>query len=400
MQASFFRQNRARLGEALQGGVVILAAYTKMQRSSDMAFDFEQESNFWYLTGIERPDWLLVYEGAHDHAWLIAPEIDAVHQTFDGWLDHQAAQRISAVDAVYTNDEGLQRLRKLAKRHAMVYTIDHPAYAHRFDFSLNPAIHRHKAMLERTFTTVRDCTKDLARLRAIKQPDEITAIKQAIKLTATAFDTVKTKLISMRHEYEIAAEFTYQFTKNNARHAYDPIVAAGAHACTLHYTANDGRLKKPQLVLLDVGARVDGYAADITRTYAYGSLTKRQQAVHIAVRQAHQRIIDMVAPGLAVTQYQQRVDEIMSETLQSLGLLKINDEAALRRYLPHAVSHGLGVDVHDSLGSPRYFEPGMVLTVEPGIYIPEENIGVRIEDDILIGEQRAINLSAKLSTAA
>ena len=163
---------------------------------------------------------------------------------------------------------------------------------------------------------------------------------------------------------------------------------------------NDDKLRPRELLLLDIGARVDGYAADITRTYAVGEPTKRQIEVHEAVETAQKEIIGLLQPNLSVEQYQKDVDRVMSKALQSLGLMHgVDDEKNYRKYFPHAVSHGLGVDVHDSLGGPRMLVPGMVLTVEPGIYIPEEKIGVRIEDNILITEKGHVNLSARLSSS-
>jgi Xaa-Pro aminopeptidase len=167
----------------------------------------------------------------------------------------------------------------------------------------------------------------------------------------------------------------------------------------LHYVQNDAKLKKRELLLLDIGARARGYAADITRTYAFSEPTKRQQMVHEAVRRAQKQIIELLQPNLLLEQYHRDVRRIMSDVLMELGLMKDGrDEDNLRKYFPHAASHGLGVDVHDSLGAPRMLEPGMVLTVEPGIYIPEEEIGVRIEDDILITPKGRENLSGRLST--
>lgn len=184
-----------------------------------------------------------------------------------------------------------------------------------------------------------------------------------------------------------------------ATHAFEPIVASGKNACTLHYTSNNDRLRTDQLVLFDIGARLHGYPGDITRTYAVGEPTKRQSEVHMAVRQAEQQIIELVRPGLALTEYIAAVDSIMKNALLLLGLMKnLDDTTAYRRYFPHAVSHGLGVDVHDRLGGYTEFQPGMVLTVEPGIYIPEEGIGVRIEDNIVITEKGSHNISAALST--
>jgi Xaa-Pro aminopeptidase len=151
--------------------------------------------------------------------------------------------------------------------------------------------------------------------------------------------------------------------------------------------------------MLDVGAKTSGYSADITRTYAYGKPTKRMQAVHDAVREAQQAIIESLKPGLSLEAYQQHVDTTVKEAMVRLNIMRsLDDEQGYHRHMPHAVSHGLGVDVHDALGRPRELQPGMVITVEPGIYLGDEGIGVRIEDDILITETGYRNLSAKLPT--
>ncbi len=398
MQSSFFSLNRQKLASGLNGALVVLAAYTGLQKQNDTAFQFQQEANFLYLTGIEQPDWLVIVDGSTGEEWLVMPEIDAVHKVFDGSLDAPRATEISGIKKVVSHDEGMSLLRLLAKKHSMVYTIDNPPYADHFSFSLNPALGTNKKMLERTFISVTDCQKELAKLRAIKQPEEIKAIQKAINLTIDGFELVKKMLPSARYEYELEAEFTYHFKRNGgADHAYDPIVASGQNACTLHYVENDARLSSKQLILMDVGARVNGYAADITRTYQKGVASKRQKEIHGAVQAAHHGIIELIEPGLPVEEYISRVDARMKTALKEVGLSQ-NDNDTYRKYFPHAISHGLGIDVHDSLGGARYFEEGMVLTVEPGIYIPEEKIGVRIEDDILITSNGYRNLSSKLST--
>ncbi len=399
MTADFFRANRARLGEKLSGGLIVLAANSRMQRSNDAAFGFEQEANFWYLTGIDEPDWKLIYDGTTHKSWLVMPEHDAVHAVFDGVLSADRAKEMSGVDAVLSHDELLGMYRQLARTHSLAYTIEHPSHSDQYNFALNPAIHSHSAQLERYFPKVQFANKELAKLRAIKQPEEIAAIRSAIKLTSGAFKTTHESMSRFRYEYEVEAEFTYHFRKNGAAgHAYDPIVATGINACTLHYIKNQSSIKQRQLVLIDIGARVDGYAADITRTYAKGQPTMRQAAVHAAVESAHKQIIQLLSPGLPVEEYQRSVDAIMFDAIASLGLNATSEQELVRRYMPHSISHGLGIDVHDSLGGPRLLQPGMVLTVEPGIYIPEESIGVRIEDDILITEKGATNLSGSLST--
>lgn len=399
IEADFFRANRARLIERLSGGTIVLSAYTQMQRGNDMAFAFEQEANFWWLTGVEAPDWWAIIDGSRRKTWLVMPHVSDVHEIFDGSLLPDEAQRISGADTVITHDEALKLLRDLAKKHSVVRTLGDQPHAEHFDFTLNPAPKKMHDQLARTFNAVQDCRKELAQLRAIKQPVEVEALRQAINTTIRAFSHVKSTLASLKTEYQVEAEFTYHFRKNAVNHAYDPIVAAGKNACTLHYGDNAAKLKKRELLLIDIGAREAGYPADITRTYAIGEPTKRQQQIHGAVVAAQRQIVDLISPDLAVERYQREVDRIMTEALLSVGLMQHKgDEKAYYRYFPHAVSHGLGVDVHDSLGAPKFLKPGMVLTVEPGIYIPEESIGIRIEDDILVTSQGHDNLSGRLST--
>lgn len=400
LQASFFVSNRERLTHRLSGGTAVFSAYTKMQRTNDIASAFEQEANFWWLTGIESPDWQLIIDGTRGKSWLVMPQVSITSQIFDGSLSAADAKEISGVSDVLSHDEALKILRDLSKKHSVAYTLGDQPYSEYLDFVLNPAPKKLHEQLIRTFNSVRDCRKELAGLRAIKQPEEIAAIQGAINLTVDAFNEVKSLIAACKYEYEIEAAFTYHFQMHGpSKHAYDPIVASGKNATTLHYVANNMKLKKRELLLLDIGARLDGYPADITRTYTTKEPTKRQVQVHTAVAEAQREIISLLMPELSVEQYQREVDRIMIESLMSLGLMTdASDEKTYRRYFPHAVSHGLGVDVHDSLGTPKYFQSGMVLTVEPGIYIPEENIGVRIEDDIAITATGHTNLSGRLST--
>jgi Xaa-Pro aminopeptidase len=399
MNSAFFTGNRQKLAKEMGGGLVVISAYQRLQRGNDTAFFFEQESNFWYLTGIEEPDWKVVLDGSSAEEWLIAPDIEEIHRIFDGSLSDEEASRISGIKKVMTHDEGLQYLRRLAKKHSVAYTLDQPSWSDHFNFVLNPALKQTRQLLERIFNSVADCRKDLAKLRAIKQPEEIVAIQKAVNVTLAAFESLHADLSSLKYEYEVEAEFDYQFKRAGSQHAYDPIVAAGSNAATLHYVKNNDRLKKTDMLLLDIGAKVDGYCADISRTYSLSSsLSKRKQAIHHAVESAHFEIINLIKPGVSMHEYQDGSDRIMNQALLSVGLLKDEADEKYRNYFPHAISHGLGIDVHDSLGAPRVFEPGMVLTVEPGIYIPEEGIGVRIEDDILVTPTGNKNLSGKLST--
>jgi Xaa-Pro aminopeptidase len=397
---NFFASNRDQLTTKLKGGIVVLTAHTGMQRNNDTAFRFEQEANFWWLTGIEVPDWWLIIDGVRRKSWLVAPTISKIHEVFDGSLSPEEAQKISGADEVIGRDEAKQLLRDLAKKHSVAYALGEEPYVEYYNFSINPAGRKLHEMLERTFNAVQDCRKDLAKLRAIKQPEEITRIKKAIGITIDGMERVRENLAGFSYEYEVEAELTHAFRKAGAQgHSFDPIVSSGKNTCTLHYLENNEKLKKKTLLLMDIGVRYKGYATDIARTYALGEPTKRQRDVHAAVQQAQAEIIQLLLPELSVEQYQRSVDEIMAKALMSLGLMKdAGDEEAYHKYFPHAIGHGLGVDVHESLGAPRSLQPGMLLTVEPGIYIPEEGIGVRIEDDILITDKGRTNLSARLST--
>lgn len=400
LDASFFQGNRERVYNALKGGLLVVPGYTQMQRGNDTAHKFEQEANFWYLTGIEYPDWQLLIDGKRRRSWLVAPHVEKTHEIFDGSLSLDDAREISGVNDIIDVREADSWLRQAARSHTIVHMVDVPFYSEHFGFHLNPVAKDTRERLSRQFTKVQDFRLELAKIRAIKQPAEIDAMQAAIDLTVQAFQNVHERLMKYTYEYEIEADFNAGFRRTGAAgHAYDPIVASGKNACTLHYVRNNDKLVKGQLVLLDIGARHNGYSADITRTYAYGKATKRQQAVHAAVEQAQYDIISLIEPGLSLEEYQELSDGIMQKALIDLKLISGPNDPAHRDYFPHAISHGLGIDVHDSLGRPRILQEGMVLTVEPGIYIPEEKIGVRIEDDILVTASGNKNMSAKLSTS-
>lgn len=396
MEKEFFTHNRRAIYEAAAADVIVLAGNVSLQRSNDASYAFEQEANFWYLTGIHAPGWRLVIE--KDKSYLVAPDIDEVHRIFDGSLSDADAKAISGVDVVLKYKAGEALLETLKAAGSKAATIGEDPHKEHYDFALNPGPVDMLLKLQNIFGEVKDCRHELAKLRAIKTPEEIQLIRNAIQLTINGFEVVRNNINHYSFEYEIEADFDYQFRKQGASgHAYDPIVAAGKNACTLHYGKNQDPLVPGEFVLLDIGARLNGYPADITRTYAHGDVSDRHKAVHHEVDTAHHDIIELLAPGLNVKDYFHEVDKIMLIALHNLGLFK--EDSDYRKYFPHSISHGLGIDVHDSLGGPETFQPGMVLTVEPGIYIPEEGIGVRIEDDILITETGHENLSGGLPTS-
>ncbi|MDB5183662.1 MAG: putative Xaa-Pro aminopeptidase [Candidatus Saccharibacteria bacterium] len=400
LDSSFFTHNREKAIEKLKGGMLVMAGYTGMQLSNDEEVKFRQEGNFWYLTGVEFPDWWLIIDAKRGKSWLVEPDIDEMHRLFTESLDLESAKKRSGITEILTRDQAMSMLRTAAKSHQLIYTVGVPSYSERFGFTLNPAPTDMRQMLERTFAKVDDFRLELARIRAIKQPIEIAMIQSAIDLTAKSLTDIKRNINSYKHEYQIEADLGHSFRYDGAQgHGFEPIIASGANATVAHYFTNDSPLKKGTFIMLDVGAKVGGYPADITRTYAYGKPTKRMEAVHKAVQSAQAAIISILKPGLSLEEYQKFVDTTIKQEMIGLGIIEsVGDETGYRRHMPYSISHGLGVDVHDALGRPHTFEPGMILTVEPGIHLGNEGIGVRIEDDILITETGHRNLSGKLPT--
>lgn len=402
---AFFANNRRRLRELCPGtDLVVITANGLLQRTGDSTFLFRQDSNFWYLTGINEPDVTLVID--KDKEYLIVPEREETRQTFDGALEEAALTSSSGISTVLDSQAGWKKLAgRLKKVKAVASLPSLPSYEPHHGLYTNPARAALLARLQEQNTSfaLEDIRPILTGMRMIKQPAELAAIRAAIDITANTLQVITGDEIwaKFNYEYEIEAAITHGFrTRGAAGHAYVPIVAGGSNACTLHYVANNARLQPGNLVLLDVGAEVENYAADITRTYAYKRpATKRQQAVHEAVQTVQDFALSQLKPGVTMKHYEQATGQCMGEQLRKLGLLREVNHDSIRKYYPHATSHFLGLDVHDTGDYQRPLEPGMVLTVEPGIYIPEEGIGVRIEDDIVITAEGNEVLSASLPKA-
>lgn len=384
----FFVGNRKRLQDELESNLVVLSANGLLQRSSDTTYPFRQDSNFWYLTGISEPDYLLVMNGTS--TFLIEPKRSEHRDQWDGAIDKRALKTVSGITEIEEHHAGWVRLDQLIKKYKKVHTIT-PAdvYVEHFGFYTNPAravllaaLHKHRKL------ELVDIRKVLARQRQIKQAPELEAIRRAIYITSTALSVVRRKVGRYRAEYQVAADITREFLHRGADgHAYTPIIAAGRNAATIHYVNNAQPITPGDLLLLDVGAEYQGYSADITRTYATGSVSRRQQQVYAAVRRVQQAAFRLLKPGIDMKAYEAQIDTTMARELKKLGLLAdITDKKKLKKYYPHLVSHFLGLDTHDAADYTVPLAPGMVLTVEPGMYIPDENIGVRIEDNVLVTE--------------
>jgi Xaa-Pro aminopeptidase len=396
----FFQGNRQRLRELFTGTApIVLTGNGLLQRSTSETHPFKQDGNFWYLTGIDEPNVILVMD--KNKEYIIAPELSHYQEVFDGSLSAEQITARSGIATVLSGKAGWALLETRLKKVKHVATISAPAaFVETYGMYTNPA----RAKLIRTLKKsnpnleLLDLSQHLQRMRMVKQPVEIDAISQAIKATIGGLKYVEKKFRNGQyaHEFDVKLDLDRQFWKKGAPgHSFDPVVASGERGLIMH-VADKAELDPKKQLLLDVGAEYQHYAADISRTWMVEP-TKRFETVYAAVLEVADFAMNLLKPGVVLKDYEKQIEDFMGEKLRELGLIKIIEHDSVRHYFPHATSHFLGIDVHDVGDYGHPIEAGVVMTVEPGIYIPEEGIGVRIEDDILITADGFRNLSAKLA---
>jgi Xaa-Pro aminopeptidase len=389
-ESEFFAGNRARLRHLFTGTApIVVTANGLVQKGGDEPFPLHQDRSFWYLTGVDEPDVVLVMDKGKEY--LIVPERELVREQFDGAVDPAELTRRSGIKEILGAKEGWKQLEARLKRVQHVATLAaNPKYFDHFGMYTNPAraevISRIKAINDDI--ELLDLRSHLARMRTVKQEVELAALQQAIDVTIETIKEIKRpkQLAKYAYEYEIEADITRGFRRRGTLgHAFTPIVASGKRACTLHNITNNGALSSNELLVLDIGADVEHYAADISRTLSLnGKPSRRQQQVHEAVLEAQAFAFSLIKPGMLLKDYEQQMEQFVGEKLRELGLIKTINRENVRFFFPHATSHFLGLDAHDA---GDYYQPlpvGTVLAVEPGIYIPDEGIGVRIEDNVVL----------------
>jgi Xaa-Pro aminopeptidase len=399
LSQAFFQNNRRTLRELVNNELIIMTAHGLVQRSADTTYPFRQESNFFYLTGVSQPDVILVICGTEE--FLVKPKQSKPEIVFGGAIDDIALRDQSGIRQILSYEVGVAKIKLLLRNGVRIHSVMPPPskIKHADNFYTNPSRRQLLVKLKRWQPGIDfiDLRIHMTKMRQIKQPEEITAIQQAIDSTAEGFISAKLALKDGIKEYELQSIFDQQFRLKNMGHGYEPIVAGAENACTLHYIKNSSVLTKRQLVLIDAGAEYSNYSADVSRTYPVesGSISKRQEAVVAAVKMIQEQLIDYLRPGVTWKQYDTLATELTNKELVKLGLIKnIADKKGLS-YFPHSVGHSLGLDVHD-VSDYTSLQENMIVTCEPGIYITEEGLGVRIEDDILITKDGAVNLSEKI----
>jgi Xaa-Pro aminopeptidase len=410
-----FIENRRRLAAGLPpNAIAVFNSNDVMPTSADGVMPFVQQTDLFYLSGVDQEEsTLVIFPGVREEKHreiLFLRETSEQIALWEGKkYTREEAKAISGVRTVLWNAEFESVFRNLAYQAERMFlnTNEHP----RASAVVETRDVRFMKWCRRAFPLHRydRLAPIMHGLRAVKAPAEIALIRQAVEISGQAFRRLLGFIRPGVWEFEIEAEIWHELLRRRSRGpAFQTIVASGAEACTLHYVKNDQQCREGDLVLIDFGAEYAHYAGDLTRTVPVsGRFTPRQRAVYEAVLRVQKAAIQMLRPGNTFEAYHAEVGRAMEVELIGLGLLdaeKIKDQPKdqplYKRYFPHGTSHHLGLDVHDYGDKYRPFEPGMVLTCEPGIYIREEGIGVRIENDILITDQEPVDLAADVPREA
>jgi len=422
--AMFARRRRQLMRIAGDDAIIVLAAAPERIRSRDTHFPYRQDSDFWYLSGFAEPAAVLVLVPgrAHGEALLFCRERDPEREGWDGpRLGPERACEVLGLDDAYPIDDLDDILPGLLEGRTRVYY--HFGRDTDFDLKLIGWLNRvreqvrHGAQPPHEFLELGHL---LDELRLFKSAEELKLMQRAADIAIAAHEAAMRAVRPGMHEYELQAELEREFRRADAVPAYGSIVGAGANACVLHYVANNAPIRDGDLVLIDAGAEHRCYASDITRTFpANGRFTKEQRALHDLVGAAQAAALVQARPGVAYEAMHAAAVETLTDGLLRLGLLKGTlqkniADGGYKRFYRHKTGHWLGLDVHDVGdyrldGESRLLEPGMVLTVEPGVYVmPDDTsvaakwrgIGIRTEDDVAITRGGHRVLTQKLARSA
>ena len=378
MTQEFHVENRKRLIQKLPRHLLIVPAHSQLQKSMDISYEFRQESNFWYFTGINLPECVLVVNTESGESTLLLPEYSDYQLEWDFDTDHTKLKTISGVDYIENISE-LEMIIAKAQNKNQKIGMPEPMekIVQPYGFYSNPYRKVIHDRVKECGVAPVDIRQEMSRLRMIKTPEEIKLIQKAVDITARSLETTRGKLESFVNEAEVERFITAQFYLEGADgHAYDPIIAAGKNAATIHYVENNSDFTQTDALLLDVGAQVDGYIADITRVWCQKP-SQRLQDLYAGLLEVQEYAISLLGPGVDIREYQDKVIEKSNKIFTDL-------KADVAEKYPHGISHFIGYDVHDAGDYTEPLSPGCVLTVEPGIYLRDEGLGLRIEDNVLI----------------
>jgi Xaa-Pro aminopeptidase len=402
-----FVKNRAKLKAKLAPkSLLVLSSNDIMPTNADGTMGFKQQTDLFYLTGIDQEETLLIlYPDAPEEHLKEILFVKETSELIAVWEGHKLTKKEASEISGIKNIQWADNFEAILK--TIIFSAD-SVYLHANEHIRNASLvetqnDRLAKKIRETYPllNINRLAPLLNTIRMVKEPEELVALQKAIDITEKAFRRVLSFTKPGVSEFEIEAEFIHEFIKNRSGgFAYTPIIASGANACVLHYISNELTCQDGDLVLLDVGACYGNYNADMTRTIPVnGRFNARQKAVYLAVQSVLDFASDIMKPGVYWIDYQKEVERYMEGQLIDLGLFSRMDvekqdpsNPLFKKYFMHGVAHHLGLDVHDVWDKYKPFEAGMVLTCEPGIYIREEGLGVRLENNLLITNRGTENL--------
>lgn len=394
-----FQKRRTNLFNLLPvGSITLVFSGFELKYSADQTFPFEVNRDFYYLTGVNEDNCVLcLVKGKNSTQTILFKE--ETDPTLALWVGERltlkAAGEIAKIDTVLNISKLKGYVQGLteATRSAVFGEINVLYLNLETDFLYSDS-YKFADFVKQTLPqlSIQNVHQKIASLRMIKDKEEINCLQKAVDVTADALAAIRKNIKSGIYEYDIEAEYNYVLKKNNTRTSFASIIGSGKNSTTLHYVVNSDKVEPNTLCVCDVGVNFQNYASDITRTYPVdGKFTVRQKQIYNIVLKAQTKAMEALRPGLTWPEYNKIARDVLIEESLKIGLIKKPEE--IGKYYYHSVGHFLGLDVHDTGDYTKPMEAGMYLTCEPGLYIAEEKIGVRIEDDILITKDGHICLS-------
>jgi len=422
MNEIHFLNRRSLLLDNMEEGVAIITSASTKTRSNDTEYPYRQNSDFYYLCGFNEDNAVLVLTKTPESTKtiLFVEAYDAEHALWNGArLGIEGARAHFTVDEVQDIADYTEMVKEILREHVNLY-IDLYCDSVRLAEAKNAAQSLHGTRgVKRHIRSIRDVTYLIRTLRLVKADEEIETIRHAISITAEAHHAAMRECRPGMIEYQLQAQMSYVFINSGAlNEAYGAIVAGGNNANTLHYVDNRDTLRDGDLVLIDAACEWELYASDITRTFPVnGKFSDAQREVYEKVLDVQLRVIEAIKPGVKRDWLQKYSEELLCDVLIELGILEGDRDPLMeakehKKYAPHGIGHWMGLDVHDpcpyvdEAGESLVFVPGMVMTIEPGIYIRSDDesvaekyrgIGIRIEDNILVTEEGHENLSSMIA---
>ncbi len=410
-----FVKTRAKLLKKVKpDSLVIIHSNDEVYRNGNQCYPFRQNSDLFYLSGFEQSKTILCfYKSNTEENHREIAFINKSNEHNEIWHGHkynsEEAEKISGIKEIKWLDEFDTVFKDISgKAENLYFNTNENLKSAIYDSTVDGAFFR-KVKEEYPDKKTEDIIPVLTELRLTKEPEEIELIKKGCDITDKAFRRVLKFVKPELMEYEIEAEITHEFISNGANgHAYPPIIASGKNACVLHYENNDCRCKSGDLLLMDFGAEYANYTSDLSRTVPVnGRFTKRQRECYEAVLRVFKHARSMMLPGKTIDDINKKVYKLIEAEMITLGLFTAEDvknqqaeKPMYFRYFMHGTSHFIGLDVHDVGTKQHVLQEGMILSCEPGLYIKEENIGIRIENDILVTSKGHVDLMENIPVEA